>query len=320
MPLRVVFFGTPEFAVPSLLAIARSSPHELAGVVTQPDRPRGRGQRVSPPPVKSIAADLGLAILQPTRIRDAAFIDQIQRLQPDVAVVTAYGRILSADLLTVPRLGFINVHASLLPRWRGAAPVHRAILAGDDVTGITIMRVVEELDAGPMLLQTSTPIGVDETSQDLEARLATIGGGLLLRALHLLEAGAHTEVPQDPALVTYAPKIERADGVVDFRRRARELHDQIRGLHPWPLAAARLNGKRLRLIQSRVRTEAHQREPGTVMRIEPDEIVVATGDEGLGLTRVQSDGRPAMAVRDYLNGHAISVGDRFTSDSRPADE
>ena len=316
MPLRVVFFGTPDFAVPSLAAIARST-HTVVGVVTQPDRPRGRGQRVMPPPVKVAATELGVDVLQPSRVRESSFIDQVRTLRADVAVVAAYGRILTAELLEVPRLGFINVHASLLPRWRGAAPVHRAILAGDEASGVTIMRVVLELDAGPMMLHESTPIAADETSVNLEHRLARMGGGLCVRALDELTAGTLVETPQDASLVTYAAKLKREDGRVDFTRRAREVHNQIRGLHPWPLAAARLHDRRLRLLESRVRTEAHQRAPGTVIRVEPEEIVVATGDEALGLRRVQLDGRPAMAVRDFLNGHQVFPGDQFTPDVLP---
>ena len=311
MPLRVVFFGTPAFAVPTLDALV-ASPHVVAGVITQPDKPRGRGQKVSASPVKAASLPIGVPILQPERLKDPEFLAAFDALEADLGVVAAYGRILPQVLLDRPRLGLINVHASLLPRWRGAAPVHRAILAGDAETGVTIMRVVLALDAGPMLARTRLPIGPDETSATLEARLATAGAALLAEVVDALAAGPVTEEPQDEGLVTYAHRLERADSQVDWSRPAQAIHNQIRGLQPWPLAAVMLAGQRVRLIESRLpalpATIAPQ--PGVVVEVGQDFLAIGTGDQPIHLTRVQPDGRAGMPVRDFLNGRRVAAGDR----------
>jgi methionyl-tRNA formyltransferase len=310
-PVRVVFFGTPAFAVPSLQALA-SAGHAIAGVVTQPDRPRGRGQRVQPSPVKAAATNLGLRIWQPAKLSDPAFVQELRSAAPDLGVVAAYGRILSVDLLALPRLGMINVHASLLPRWRGAAPVHRAILAGDEVTGVTIMRVVKALDAGPVLAAQTTPIDPDETSIDVEARLAAMGAGLLVRTIEALRRGPVGEVPQDESRVTYAARLERMDGRIDFSRSARAVHNAIRGLQPWPLAAARLGEQRLLLLASQaIPDEATTAVPGTIVRVDPDALIVACGSGVVRLLRLQREGRPPVTVRDFVNGQHVQAGDRF---------
>ena len=311
MPLRVLFFGTPGFAVPSLFAIVRSS-HTLAGVVTQPDRPRGRGHQVRYEAVKRAALDHQLPIWQPAALKDPALLSALAALRPDVAVVAAYGRLLPRELLDLPPLGCLNVHASLLPRWRGAAPVHRAILAGDAVTGVTIMRVVPALDAGPTLAHASTPIGPNETSVDLESRLATMGAGAIIAVLDALEGGPVPEVPQDEAGVTYAPKLERADGRLEWTLPAADVHNRIRGLHPWPLAAASLGGRRLLLRRSIIEhTSATGLDAGTVVRAGGDGIVVATRPGAVRLLELQLEGRRAMSARDFLNGTRVVAGDRF---------
>ena len=309
--MRLLFLGTPAFAVPTLQAIAKTS-HPVAAVITQPDRPRGRGQKVSPSPVKEAAAQLGVPVLQPTRLKDPALHDELRAFQPDLGIVIAYGRILPAELLALPRLGMINVHASLLPRWRGAAPIQRAILAGDPETGITIMRVVQELDAGPMLAKLPTPIDPNETSVDLERRLGASGADLLVETLEALARGPVTETPQDTALVTYAAKIERQDGQIGFDVPALALHNAIRGLQPWPLVWSYLHGKRIALLASELDTKAPSSSaPGTVLRTDADGIVVATADGSIRIRRVQLEGRPPVAVRDFLNGHPTNQGDRF---------
>ena len=251
MALRVVFFGTPAFAVPSLARLIASG-HEVVAVVTQPDRPRGRGRPVVPEAVKRAALEARLPVLQPERLRDPEWLATLASVRPDLGVVAAYGRILPQALLDLPRLGMINVHASLLPRWRGAAPVHRAILAGDERTGVTIMRVVLALDAGPMLARVETPIAPDETSAELESRLSGMGAGLLMETIDRLASGPVAEIAQDETAVTYASRLERRDSAIDWRRPARAVHDQIRGLHPWPLAGAILNGRRVSLLRSEV--------------------------------------------------------------------
>ena len=309
--MRLAFFGTPDFAVPSLDALAASR-HDVAGVVTQPDRARGRGQRVTFAPVKARALELGLPVLQPERLRSEPFAAAFDAWDVDLAVVAAYGRILPATLLEQPRLGMINVHASLLPRWRGAAPIQRAILAGDRATGITIMRVVEALDAGPMLARTVTPIDENETSSQLEQRLSILGAELLVEVVDRLAAGPIVGDEQDEALVTYAERITRADGLVDWSRPARALHDQVRGLHPWPHASTFLKGRRLLVLESQVADEqAPVERPGTILGAVPAGLTVSTGRGALTLLRVQPEGRPAMTARDYANGHRIAAGDRF---------
>jgi len=315
MPLRLVFFGTPAFAVPSLTALAAST-HQVVAVVTQPDRPRGRGHKVSASPVKEEAARLAIPVLQPVRAKDEAFKAELSQFEPDLGVVAAYGQILPVDLINVPRLGMINVHASLLPRWRGAAPIHRAILAGDAVSGITIMRVIKALDAGPMLAVAETPIDPDETSGELEGRLAAIGADVIVRAVDAMAAGPVIETPQDEARVTYAPRIQRTDARIDFARPAQDVHNLIRALNPWPLVSAELGGRRLLLIKSDPMTSGtdagmQSATPGTVLRVEPDALVIATLPGAIRLWRVQLEGRPAASVRDYLNGHVVQVGDRL---------
>jgi len=310
--VRVAFFGPPDFAVPSLAAI-RQSGHELVAIVTQPDRPRGRGQKVTPSPVGAYAAAAGILILRPERIRTDDFLAAFASLNVDLAIVAAYGKILPAPLLQVPRLGFVNVHASLLPRWRGAAPIHRAVIAGDAETGITIMRVVPQLDAGPMMAKVTVPIGPNETSAELEPRLAEAGARLLVGVVDALGAGTVQEEPQDEGLVTYASRIERAEGRCEWGRAAKEVHNHIRGLQPWPLVSAFLHGKRVLLVRSEVASPdaLEHAGPGTVVHVSPQGIVVATSPGSVRLLAIQPEGRAVMNVRDFLNGHRIVMGDRL---------
>jgi len=309
--LRIAFFGTPGFAVPSLQMLIQS-PHDVVGVVTQPDRPRGRGRKVLPEAVKRAATEAHIPILQPDRLRDTAFLEAFSRLAPDLGVVAAYGKLLPEQLLAIPSLGMINVHASLLPRWRGAAPVHRAILAGDRVTGVSIMRVVKALDAGPVLASASTPIDEDENSAQLEGRLATIGAALLRTTLDRVAMGIAAETAQDESAVTYAPRLERRESQIDWARPARTVHDQIRGLHPWPLAAALFHGQRTLLLRSTVGAHAALPvDPGTVAAVRADSIEVATRPGSVRLLDIQVAGRAAMPVAAYLRGHAVRPGDAF---------
>jgi methionyl-tRNA formyltransferase len=311
--VRIVFLGTPGFAVPTLDALIASD-HELVAVVTQPDRPRGRGHRVTSAPVKARAVEAGIPVLQPERLRDETFLQSFRALEADLAVVAAYGKILPQAMLETPRLGMINVHASLLPRWRGAAPVHRAIMAGDRTTGITIMQVVHALDAGPMLAREAVDIQPDETSAELERRLAALGAGMLAGVVDRLAAGPVPGDTQDEALVTYAHRVERADGAVDWESPARAIHDRIRGLHPWPHAFALLQGRRLLLIESRVEQEhATSGAPGEILSAGSEGLVVAARPGAVRLLRVQPEGRGVMTVRDFLNGHPVQPGERIVS-------
>jgi methionyl-tRNA formyltransferase len=322
-PLRIVFFGTPEFAVPTLNALLASH-HTVTGVVTQPDRPRGRGQRLQPSPVKEVAQAHSLTILQPERLRDAGFLKALVDLHADLGVVAAYGKILTDAVLSVPRLGLINVHASLLPKYRGAAPIHRAVMAGETETGVTIMRVVRELDAGPTLSAVSRPLEPEETSVDVELDLARIGAGALVSAVDALSTGSVQEVPQDDTAATYARKIEKTDGAIDWSASAIAIHNQIRGLHPWPHAYAFLEGERCLLLESRVDgprqafggEDTTVVEPGTIVEAHGDRLCVSTGEDALRLMRLQMEGRRPVSAREFLAGRQLRPGAKFLS-SRP---
>ena len=306
--MKVLYFGTPRFAVPTLEQILGSS-HTVVGVVTQPDRPRGRGHHVTASPVKEVAVTHGLPVLQPTRMKDDAWLEDVRALGADIGVVAAYGRILPQVLLDIPPQGLINVHASLLPRWRGAAPIHRAVIAGDDVTGVTIMRVVLALDAGPMLATVETPIHADDTSETVEERLAVEGGRLLVETLDTLAEGAIAEVPQDESLVTYAERLQRAESAIDWTRSAPQIDRQIRGLQPWPLAVGRLAGRAVAFLHSAVVSlEKTATPPGTIVAASGDNFHVACGHGILAVTRVKPEGRRQMSVRDFLNGAGVTPG------------
>lgn len=311
-PARVAYFGTPRFAVPTLQRLLAST-HDVVAVVTQPDRPRGRGQRVSPSPVKEIAVAHHVPVFQPTAMRDHMWLESLQALQPDIGVVAAYGRILPQVLLDVPPLGMINVHASLLPRWRGAAPIHRAVLAGDAVTGVTIMRVVLALDAGPMLASTQVPIGAADTSETLEMTLSRVGADLLVDTLDKLVAGNVTEVEQDASLVTYAARLERSESVIDWARPAAVVDRQIRGLQPWPLATGRLADRAVALLHSAISDRTLSSAiPGTIIHADADGLHIACAPGAVVVTHVKPEGRRAMSVRDFLNGTDIRPGALFT--------
>lgn len=315
MPVRLAFFGTPDFAVPALVRLLEAG-HDVAVVVTQPDRPRGRGQQIQPTPVKAVASARGLDVWQPERLTDEVLLARLRQLDLDVGVVAAYGKILRETLLAIPRLGFLNIHASLLPKYRGAAPVHRAILAGEHETGVTIMRIVRELDAGPMLAWRRRPIGDDETSEEVEADLARLGADLLVEVLNGLARGQVQEIPQDPREATYAPRLSRADGAIDWRRPARALHDQVRGLHPWPHACAALEGRRYLIHRTRAvdLPPGLPAEPGTVVEARGDRLLVAAGDgRALQILEIQPEGRRVMSARAFLAGHRVSPGARFTA-------
>jgi methionyl-tRNA formyltransferase len=315
-PLRIVFFGTPEFAVPSLSALLAASPHTVVGVVTQPDRPRGRGHKTSDAPVRARAVETGVPILQPERMKDPAFLDALFALHADLGVVAAYGRILTDAILAVPRLGMINVHASLLPRWRGAAPVHRAVIAGETGTGVTIMRVVKALDAGPTIVKEHHPIGPDDTSVDVERALAHIGARLVVAVVDLMARNNASEWPQDEALATYAHRLTKDDGVIEWSWSAVRIHNLIRGLHPWPHAFSFVQAKRVILRRSTVEASDVDRvlldPPGKILEADADRLTVATGSGVLRIVEIQPEGKRPMGVREFLAGHRLTPGERFT--------
>jgi methionyl-tRNA formyltransferase len=344
----IVFFGTPQFAVPTLQRLLDST-HTVAGVVTQPDRPRGRGQRVTDAPVKALAVERHIPVMQPERLKPPDVAEAMRAWQPDLGVVAAYGRIIPEHLLAVPRLGMINVHASLLPRYRGAAPVHRAVIDGEDETGVTIMRVVKELDAGAMFARATRPIGPDETSDVVEAALAELGANLLVQVVEQIAAGTAREEPQDPTRTTYAPRLTKEEGLIDWSQPSLVIHNRVRGLYPWPHAYTFLDGARLIVLRSRVdladlalrpfdthrvvpspvegrQAQGHPEHgrgmegprrnedqapalPGTIVDVTRDAIHVATGEGGpLAIVEVQPEGRRPMPVRDFLAGHSIRSG------------
>jgi methionyl-tRNA formyltransferase len=306
--LRVAFFGTPAFAAPTLAALLDSR-HQVVGVVTQPDRPRGRGQKPTLAPVKQLALERGLPVLQPEKLKDPAFLEAFAAWGADLGVVAAYGRIIPEIVIGTPPLGLINVHASLLPRYRGAAPVHRAVLAGDTVTGVTIMRIVRELDAGAMFARVERPIPPDATSEDVERDLAGVGAPLLVDVVDAIAGGHAHEEPQDDDRATYAAKITREEGLIDWTRPAAAIHNQVRGLWPWPHAWTFLD--RARLIVRRttvVSTRAGGEAPGTVTGASGDRWDVACGEGVVRLVEVQPEGRRAMKARDFLAGHPVPPG------------
>jgi methionyl-tRNA formyltransferase len=310
--LRVAFFGTPEFAVPTLEALLGSH-HAVVGAVTQPDRPRGRGQRVSESPVKRVALAAGVPVLQPDRLKDEGFLASLRAWNADVGVVAAYGKILPAAVLDAPPLGLLNVHASLLPRHRGAAPVHRAVVAGDRETGVSIMRVVQALDAGGVFATAVRPIGPDDTSAEVERDLAQLGAGLLLRVLAQLASGTAVEVPQDDSAATYAHRLRKEEGAIDWRAPASVIHNQVRGLQPWPMAWTLLGGRRLIVIRTRAVPEDAPGggAPGSIVHVAGDAVRVQTGAGLLDVLTVQPEGRRAMTARDFAAGHLGSGERRF---------
>jgi methionyl-tRNA formyltransferase len=311
--LRVVYFGTPQFAVPTLAALLASR-HEVCGVVTQPDRPRGRGQKVTYAPIKAVALEHSLPIVQPERLREPEVEETLRAWRPDIGVVAAYGKIIPEPLLQIPPLGMINVHASLLPKYRGAAPVHRAIIDGETETGVTIMRVVRALDAGNMLAKVRRPIGADETSDAVEQDLAAMGATLLVDVTDRLSAGPVAEERQDDMLATYAHRLTKEEGLIDWSLPATYIHNRVRGLHPWPHAYSFLDGQRLILLATAVDDAASSAAPGAIEAITRDAIHVATGHGGrLAIRAVQPEGRRAMRVAEFLSGRPVVAGARFTS-------
>jgi methionyl-tRNA formyltransferase len=306
--LRVVFFGTPAFAVPTLRALIGSR-HHVVALVSQPDRPKGRGHQVAPTPTKEVALQHGIPVLQPTKLRDQAFLNDISALRTDLGVVAAYGRILPDLLLRIPPLGMINVHASLLPKYRGAAPIHRAVINGDRETGVTIMRVVQELDAGPILATVTTAIAGDATSVDIERDLADAGGRLLADVVDRMASGSVPEVAQDDAQATYAPKLEKIESPIDWRLPAQRIHDRVRGLQPWPMASTAIEGIRCLIHRTSVAEDPCDSGAGTVISIEGDAIVVAAGDRfAVNILQLQPEGKRVMSAREFLSGRRIAEG------------
>ncbi len=303
--MRIIFAGTPDFAVPALQMLI-SSEHEICAVYTQPDRPSGRGKKLKPGPVKQLAVDAGLPVFQPETLKDSQQIQQIRSFDADLLVVAAYGMILSQEVLDIPMLGSINIHGSLLPRWRGAAPIQRAIIAGDKETGITIMKMARKLDAGDMLHKEKCEIGNQETASQLHDKMAQLGAIGLAKTLPLIEAGTVIAEPQDESLVTYAEKLHKSEAQIDWTRPAQELARKVRGLNAWPVAQTILNGQVLRVWQAQSRDAGVQLTPGEVLTNKEKVFDVATGKGVLRLLEIQLPGGKRMSARSFLNAHDVT--------------
>ena len=305
--MRVIFMGTPDFAVPSLQKLLDRG-DEVCAVFTQPDKPKGRGHKLQAPPVKELALAHGIPVFQPPTLKDEAVWQTLRDLAPEVIIVAAYGKLLPPAVLEIPLYGCINVHGSLLPKYRGAAPIQWAVINGEKTTGVTTMQMARGMDTGDILLQAETKIGPEESAGELFHRLKDLGADLLGDTLDALQAGTLTATPQNEDQATLAPLLSKELSVIDWTRPAREIHDLLRGLDPWPCAVATLEGKRLKLLASRV-TSA-KGAPGEA-REQGGELLVCCGDEALTLTLLQTENGKRMSGKEYLLGHPLKEGARF---------
>ena len=310
--MRVAFAGTPEFALPALAALCAQ--HEVVGVLTQPDRPQGRGRSLKASAVKTAALARNLPLAQPETLKSEASRAVLHAWAPEALIVVAYGLLLPREMLALPRYGCLNIHASLLPRWRGAAPIQRAILAGDRETGVTIMQMDEGLDTGPMLRSKALPLSAADTAGSVHDALAALGATALLETLAGLAGGRLTPVPQPQEGVTYAPKIEKAEARIDWSRDAAAIGRQVRAFNPWPVAETTLEGEQLRIFEARPvdvkalnmpRTASKNAENGAIIAVQDDAMLVRCGDGALSVTQVQQPGRKPVSVRDFSHSHSL---------------
>lgn len=302
--MNIVFMGTPDFAVPALKAIANSN-HNVSGVFTQPDKPRGRKMIMTPPDVKVCAEELNIPVFQPKSMKSQEALQILSDLKPDVVVVAAYGQILPQAVLDVPRFGCINIHGSLLPKYRGASPIQQAVLNGDKVTGVTTMLMNAGLDTGDILLSVKTEIGENETSGELFDRLAQLGGKLILKTLDVVENGTAEPKKQDDSLATHTSKIDKSLCPIDFSKQSFEVHNKIRGLNPWPIATAKLCGKNVKIFSSRL--SELRGASGTVLSVKP--LVIGCGEKSVEILELQPEGKKRMSASAFAAGHKISIGD-----------
>ena len=309
MSLRVLFMGSDAYAVPALAAL-RNSPHTCVACLTQPDRPQGRGRRLASCPVKTFAVEAGIPVLTPEKIGDA--FSELSALAPEVIVVAAYGQYIPRRIIELPRLGSINIHPSLLPAYRGAAPIQWAVAHGDAETGVTILEVSPRMDAGPILMQERHPIRADDTTESLEPRLAELGARMALRVMDQLAAGTALRIQQDESRVTWARKLEKHDGRLDWGQPALTLHNRVRGFQPWPGAYCTVDGRRLGVRRTMV--EQGHGAPGTVLSTDGEGLVVACAKDALRLLAVQPEGKRAMSGADYLRGARVRLGEILPDD------
>jgi len=303
--------GTPTFAVNSLEQLTQAG-HEIIAVITQPDRPKGRGKKLSPPPVKEKALELGLKVLQPEKVKDSIFIEKLQQLNPQVIVVVAFGQILPKAILDLPEYGCINVHASLLPRYRGPAPIHWAIINGETESGVTTMLMDEGLDTGDMLLKARVLIDQNITTGELHDRLAILGGQVLVETLEKLEKNLLKPEPQNHELATYAPLLTKEHEKIDWKKSAVSVHNLVRGMNPWPGAYTFIEDRRIKIKETRLKDKLDlQGQPGEVLAITSEGLWVQTGDKPLLITKVQPSGKNEMSVNDFVNGYRIKPGQIF---------
>ena len=313
--MNIIFMGTPEFAVPTLQKLIASG-YAVQAVVTQPDRAKGRGQHVAAPPVKTLAEQHGIPILQPKRVREEGVIQQIRDLTPDVIVVVAYGQILPESLLKIPRLGCINVHASLLPKYRGAAPMNWAIVRGETETGVTTMFMDKGMDTGDMLLARTIPIEPRETTATLHDKLAILGADLLIETLRQAEAGTLVRIPQDHAAATYAPLMKKEDGLIDWNESAFAIDCKVRGFFPWPGAYTTIHGKCVKVLQVAIDADTpgdfSEQQPGAVVQIDQERgPLIKTGAGVLRMIEIQPENKKAMRCSDFCRGYRLNIGDQF---------
>ncbi len=305
--IRIIFMGTPDFAVPALKALHKSG-YEVVLVVTQPDRPKGRGRKLCPPPVKEAAIDLGYDVIQPVSIRTGEFADSILKLKPDIFVVVAFGHILPKNILALPKIGAINIHASLLPKYRGAAPIQWAIINRETETGVTTMFMDEGMDTGDVLLSSKIKIAPDDTSASLHDRLADLGADLLIRTLQTLEAGTLNPLPQDHTKAGNAPLLKKSDGHIDWKMPAEALEAFIRGMTPWPGVFTFYRNRRLKIYKARPILTDVAESPGTVVKGFPDELLVATGKGALSVLEIQGASGKRLLIKDFLQGCKMPPG------------
>jgi len=306
--MRLVFMGTPQFAVQPLLSLAEAG-HEIVGVVVRTDKPSGRGQVLTAPPVKRLAAERGFVVFQPRRVRDSEFVSTLRTLNPEVIVVAAYGQILPREILVLPKFGCLNIHASLLPLYRGAAPINWAIIRGATETGVTIMQMDEGMDTGSILMKEGIPIDPQDTTGTLAEKLSSLGAKLITVVLPLVKAGTIISVAQDNSRATLAPLLKKEDGLIDWRLSAAEIHNRIRGLSPWPGAYAFLGGRMIKIIESEAMPG--KGEPGALFGPDRNMLIAGTGSGLLRLVRVQPEGKKPMTSGDFLRGHRDVAGKKF---------